>query len=47
MIRERAIDYESIGRRVYRRRQELGLTQGEVARMVGVSTSFIGHIERA
>lgn len=47
MNREAMIDYESIGKRVYRRRHAVGLTQGELAKQVGVSTSFIGHIERA
>ena len=41
------LDYVSIGRRVYARRQALGMTQGELAKAVGVSNSFIGHIERA
>ena len=40
------IDYEMIGWRAKRRRQELHLTQGDVAEMVGISPSFVGHIER-
>ena len=41
------LDYVSIGRRVFARRQALGMTQGQQANAVGVSNSFIGHIERA
>ena len=41
------LDYEAIGRRAKQRRQELGLKQEEVAEIMGISTSFIGHIERA
>lgn len=40
------IDYESIGWRAKNRRQELHLTQEDVAELMGVSTSFVGHIER-
>ena len=40
------MDYISIGDRVRERRQALELTQGTLARKTGVTTSFIGHIER-
>lgn len=40
------IDYPAIGRRVRARRERAGLTQAALAARVGVSTSFIGHIER-
>ena len=40
------MDYLSIGERVRERRQALELTQGTLARQTGVTTSFIGHIER-
>ena len=40
------VDYEAMGRLVRLRRMELRMTQQEVAGMTGVSTSFIGHIER-
>lgn len=36
-----------IGKRVRDRRIELELTQTALARQIGVSASFIGHIERA
>ncbi len=41
------IDYNMIGQRVYQRRRAMGLTQSELAKLTGVSSSFIGHIERA
>ena len=47
MLRTDVIDYESVGERVFSRRRKLGLTQVELAKRVNVSTSFIGHIERA
>lgn len=40
------MDYAKLGERVRRQRQLNQLTQGELAKRVGVSTSFIGHIER-
>ena len=40
------MDYAAMGQRVRQRRQSLGLKQGEVAASVGVTTSFIGQIER-
>lgn len=43
----RRIDYNAIGRRVRERRQALRWTQERLAERVDVSTSFIGHIERA
>lgn len=39
-------DPEAMGMRIRRKRQELGLTQAQFAKRVGVSTSFYGHIER-
>ena len=47
MDNQSSIDFASLGKRVWQRRQELELTQGELAKRVGVTTSFIGHIERA
>ena len=41
------IDYVEIGRRVRERRRDMRLTQERLAEQVGVSISFIGHIERA
>ena len=40
------IDYESIGRRVREKRRERHLTQETVAELAGISSSFVGHIER-
>lgn len=40
------IDYEMIGWRAKMQRQELGLSQLDVAELVGISPSFVGHIER-
>jgi len=42
----REVDYKKMGMRIRRRRREKGWTQGELAKMCGVSMSFIGHIER-
>ncbi|MBR3765366.1 MAG: helix-turn-helix transcriptional regulator [Clostridia bacterium] len=40
------VDYEAIGQRVRGMRRALKLTQGELAELVGISASFLGHIER-
>ena len=40
------MDYEALGRRVRQQRLNAGLTQDELARKVGISCSFVGHIER-
>ena len=40
------IDYKALGQRVRRLRQEHKLTQEELAEMIGVSHSFVGHSER-
>lgn len=40
------MDYMQLGKRVRIRRTVLELTQAELAERIGVSTSFIGHIER-
>ena len=40
------VDYEQLGVRVRQQRELNNLTQGELARKVGVTGSFIGHIER-
>jgi len=40
------MDYVELGKRVRARRAELNWTQEYLAREIGVSTSFIGHIER-
>ena len=40
------MQYDVLGQRIKARRKELKLTQGDLAKMVEISTSFIGHIER-
>ena len=40
------MDYVDIGRRIRIQRRQLNLTQGELANLIGVSSSFIGHLER-
>ena len=40
------IDYKDFGRRVRTLRRKLSLTQEELAEKVGISASFLGHIER-
>lgn len=40
------IDYEAMGRRIRRKRQEKGLTQLELAKKINLSPSYYGHIER-
>lgn len=40
------MDYLDLGKRVRARRLELEWTQERLAQEIGVSTSFIGHIER-
>lgn len=40
------MDYQDLGRRVRTIRRQMGLTQEELAEQLGISTSFLGHIER-
>lgn len=40
------MDYVLLGKRVRIRRNILDITQSSLAETIGVSTSFIGHIER-
>ena len=40
-------DYPAMGKRVRELRIARKLTQEELAEMVGISISFVGHIERA
>ena len=41
-----SVDYEKLGLRVRQQREMNGLTQSQLARKVGITGSFIGHIER-
>lgn len=40
------MDYADLGQRVRKQRQALGWTQQTLAKKIGVSTSFVGHVER-
>ena len=40
------MDYVDMGKRVRKQRPLIGLTQQELAERIGVSTSFVGHVER-
>ena len=40
------VDYKDLGARVRTLRREHSLTQEELAEQVGISPSFMGHIER-
>lgn len=40
------IDYKDLGKRVRTLRRQASLTQEELAEQVGISASFMGHIER-
>lgn len=41
------LDYAEIGKRVARRRKELGLRQAEVCERVGINDKYLSCIERA
>ncbi len=47
MWEDTCVQYPAIGRRLRARRRELGLTQEALAELVDISSSFVGHIERA
>lgn len=40
------MDYKDLGARVRAMRRQMGLTQEQLAEKVGISASFLGHIER-
>lgn len=40
------MDYIAMGKRIRRQRRWMDLSQEQLAEIVDVSTSFIGHIER-
>ena len=40
------MDYVAMGARIRAYRKQRGMTQAGLAKSVGISTSFIGHIER-
>ena len=41
------IDYKEIGKRIARRRKELGLKQSQLSELVGISDPYMSNIERA
>ncbi|MDL2317571.1 helix-turn-helix domain-containing protein [Eubacteriales bacterium OttesenSCG-928-A19] len=41
-----SLDYQAMGSRIRQLRKQHRLTQAELAERVGISTSFMGHIER-
>ena len=41
------MDIKAMGERIRKRRLELELSQQELAELIGVSTNFVGQIERA
>lgn len=40
------IDYKDLGKRIREVRRQLSLTQETLSEQVGISASFLGHIER-
>ena len=40
------MDYKSLGMRIRKRRKAMRMTQEELAQKLGLSLSFLGHIER-
>ncbi len=40
------MDYKGLGLRIRKRRKAMRLTQEELAKKLGLSLSFLGHIER-
>ena len=40
------VDYIKIGSRIRNQRKEKGLSQEQLAEQIGISLSFMGHIER-
>ena len=40
------MDYVTMGRRIRQARIQRGMTQEELSEQTGMSTSFVGHIER-
>lgn len=40
------MNYEALGHRIRLQRKSCKLTQGELAGAIGLSTSFLGHVER-
>ena len=45
-LEENVVDYKRIGIRIQKQRKEKGLSQEQLAELIGISLSFMGHIER-
>ena len=41
------VDYKEVGKRIAKRRRELGLKQSDVNKMAGLSDKYLSNIERA
>lgn len=40
------MDYAAMGKKIRRKRREMDITQAQLAELAGISTAFVGHIER-
>jgi len=40
------IDFARVGQRIQKQRKEKGLSQEQLAELIGISLSFMGHIKR-
>ena len=40
------VDYQKVGQRIQKLRKEKGLSQEQLSEQIGISLSFLGHIER-
>ena len=45
-VQDNIVDYKEIGQRIRKLRKDKKYTQDQVAKMVGISCSYVGHIER-
>lgn len=45
-IEKNIVDFKLIGQRIRRQRKEKGLTMDQLAEMIDVSSSYMGHVER-
>jgi len=41
------IDFDAIGQKLRAERERVGKTQEQVAEVIGITSAFVGHIERA
>ena len=45
-VRGDFMDYTAMGKKIRRKRREMDITQAQLAELAGISTAFVGHIER-